>query len=269
MDKDDIELHSEEDEPLLDEPHKTFPESDAAHHSRRNYILVQLLLLCLNGAWFLFNIRGRHYHLIHSPLNYLVHDRIEAWDLTHGKPSEYTSLNRTVADAAWDKVDFGPTRGWLKVQKSDLDKINDTSVPFADGSGYLAGIEVFSQLNCLNYLRKQLYNSTYQISPADETIPAQYRIPHCIEAIRLALQCQSDVTLITQRWADGWGAPMANWKRKHQCRNFDKILEYAQENQPIISGKLVHPKLGLVKTGRLNFSPFPIGREVHFLDNAE
>ena len=37
----------------------------------------------------------------------------------------------------------------IKVQKEDLDKIGKTSIAMADGSGYLASLDVFHQLHCV------------------------------------------------------------------------------------------------------------------------
>ena len=37
----------------------------------------------------------------------------------------------------------------IRVQKEDLDKINRTSIPLADGSGYLASLDVFHQIHCV------------------------------------------------------------------------------------------------------------------------
>lgn len=39
--------------------------------------------------------------------------------------------------------------GFITVQKSDLERINETSVELNDGSGYMVGLEVFHQLHCL------------------------------------------------------------------------------------------------------------------------
>ena len=39
--------------------------------------------------------------------------------------------------------------GFIKVQKDEVDAIDDFTVPFADGSGYLVTVDVFHQLHCL------------------------------------------------------------------------------------------------------------------------
>ena len=51
----------------------------------------------------------------------------------------------------------------IRVQKSDLDKINRTSIPLADGSGYLASLDVFHQLHCV-YVRFSLFSVSLLLS---------------------------------------------------------------------------------------------------------
>ena len=46
--------------------------------------------------------------------------------------------------------------GNIKVQKDDLTSMGDLSVAFADGSGYLATVDVFHQLHCLVCLERNL-----------------------------------------------------------------------------------------------------------------
>ncbi|PVH72008.1 hypothetical protein DL98DRAFT_351932, partial [Cadophora sp. DSE1049] len=103
------------------------------------------------------------------------------------------------------------------------------------GSGYFFGMDVFHQLHCLDYLRKKttLYSHLYppeESKAEDEQIPPEFHIPHCIDSIRLSLQCHADLSLIPQRWADGWLEPWAVWTNKHMCRNFDAIRDWAQSN---------------------------------------
>jgi hypothetical protein len=89
---------------------------------------------------------------------------------------------------------------------------------------------------------------------------------HCIDSIRLSLQCHADTTLVPQRWADGWLEPWAVWTNKHMCRNFDAIRDWAVENTPYLPGQLRHPELGTVVSGRLNLSALPIWQEEYDKD---
>ena len=58
----------------------------------------------------------------------------------------FKGLPRPELDEAWNKL-LDPTA--IRVSKEDLDKINRTSVPLLDGSGYMASLDVYHQLHCL------------------------------------------------------------------------------------------------------------------------
>jgi hypothetical protein len=58
----------------------------------------------------------------------------------------FKGLPRPELDEAWNKL-LGPTA--IRVSKEVLDKINRTSVPLLDGSGYMASLDVYHQLHCL------------------------------------------------------------------------------------------------------------------------
>ena len=69
----------------------------------------------------------------------LFESQIEASNSFKGPP-------RPELDEAWNKL-LGPTS--IRVSKETLDRINRTSVPLLDGSGYMAGLDVYHQLHCL------------------------------------------------------------------------------------------------------------------------
>lgn len=276
MDDDQSQVHlltEEEKHPYLQ--HATRTKSRPWAQIQLAILVAQAALLTINLALFArfinfsatsqCSVTQRHrYEFPDIPLE--MED--VTWDLTLGRLTEYTSRNKTVADAAWDNLSIGPKQGWLKVSQAELErlgKFNVSSVSFRDGSGYLAGFELFHQLHCLNYLRKKtiLYHDQYSAMPED--VPQEHHIPHCIDALRLALQCQSEMTLITQNWVDGWLEPWADWRTQHQCRNFASIQAWAAENQPHVPGSFVHPKLGVVESGHLNLSALPINRDIRYV----
>lgn len=53
---------------------------------------------------------------------------------------------------------------------------------------------------------------------------------HCIEMLRIAIMCESDVTPITLYVPDYQDDPTPDFSTMHTCRNFDRILEYVHEN---------------------------------------
>ncbi|OJJ69570.1 hypothetical protein ASPBRDRAFT_45903 [Aspergillus brasiliensis CBS 101740] len=242
---------------------------------RRIGWVIQLLLLGINAVWAGFNAtvrgeadRGLSATTVFSPAAEVVQYRKENWDLSVDRTTPYTKVppDGTV-DYEWDQISMGGKIGFLRIQKEDLDKIGETSVELADGSGYMVGLEVFHQLHCLNYIRKFLYNSTYNIREEDENVSPDDHIPHCIDSIRLSLQCQADLTLIPFKWVSGYLEPWPDFHTTHQCKNFEKIREWAAAEQPDLRGKLVHPELGVVTTDKaLNASALPVHKgDVDFI----
>lgn len=67
-------------------------------------------------------------------------------------------------DAAWDEITY-PKGGLTRLSKDELRRINASEYAAAYteemGGGYIAGIEVFHQLHCVNMLRQATYMSYY------------------------------------------------------------------------------------------------------------
>lgn len=64
------------------------------------------------------------------------------------------------------------------MDKPKIDLMDQSSIEFSDGSGYLFGLDVFHQLHCLDFLRKKtiLYHPLYPYVEEDEDIPVAYHI---------------------------------------------------------------------------------------------
>lgn len=61
-------------------------------------------------------------------------------------------------------------------------------------------------------------------------------LDHCIDMLRQFTMCGGDVTMITHDWVEGRTEPFADFNVPHQCRNFEKILNWVDEHR-------VHSKL--------------------------
>ena len=69
----------------------------------------------------------------------------------------------------------------------------------------------------------------------------------------------ADLSLIPSRWANGWSEPWPDFSNKHQCRNFDKLRDWALEYQAnLVGGNLMHPVFGPVGGSPLNLSALPV-----------
>ncbi|KAH9890203.1 hypothetical protein F4778DRAFT_796472 [Xylariomycetidae sp. FL2044] len=211
-----------------------------------------LLLACYTAAAFvlygrstgrgidLAELEGFEYGPIRPHLKY----QREYFDLELGKPSPYAGRGPEVDDA-WLAISAPPGKvGTIKIGREDLHAMNLSSTPFADGSGYAVTISVFHQLHCLDMLRKSIISNTAN-SPL-----WQEHIDHCIDAIRLSLQCQSDTSLLTFKWLKDYPKPWPDFRSFHTCRDFGAIRKFALDRWFDASepGLVVHPEMGLFNT---------------------
>lgn len=111
------------------------------------------------------------------------------------------------------------------------------------GDGYIAGVEVFHHLHCLNVLRQALWVDDY---PPD-LVPSLFRYnspavarkhaDHCISTLHQALTCNADLTpyLLYDSTGTGAGAAREDFQATHKCKKFDQIVDWIAENGITIS----------------------------------
>ncbi|KAK0755807.1 hypothetical protein N5P37_011681 [Trichoderma harzianum] len=95
--------------------------------------------------------------------------------------------------------------------------------------GYMAGIDMFHALHCLNRLRQSFWPEYYPPSTHPNTIIHQgfaCHLEHCIDHIRQMLMCSGDMTLIPTEWTDYLERNYVNSDVPHTCRNFAKLRDW-------------------------------------------
>ncbi|KAF7548011.1 hypothetical protein G7Z17_g7345 [Cylindrodendrum hubeiense] len=153
--------------------------------------------------------------------------------------TEYMGYGADV-DKAWDHVtyDVGDQMiGNDELNRLGLDpaslKVED---PRTGKEGYRAGIQVFHQLHCLNLLRQDSYKEYYSHHGGDIEVEAEDlrgHLDHCIEILRIALMCQSDIGVYTFKYYEGFEGHWPDFSTLHTCRNFDAIRDWAFENAAV------------------------------------
>ncbi|OAL30947.1 hypothetical protein AYO20_08532 [Fonsecaea nubica] len=142
-------------------------------------------------------------------------------------------------DAAWDRI---TPEDPFPISASEVVKVGkslESSIRYPEDKGgqYAANLEVFHQLHCLNLLRKATYFEYY----ADKEIMfkttrhmIREHLDHCIDMLRISLQCTSDLTLITFN-ASTPEFPMAEYipdfYTNHRCRNFEQTLDWYNDRR--------------------------------------
>ena len=55
-------------------------------------------------------------------------------------------------------------------------------------------------------------------------------LAHCIDSLRLSLQCSSDISLLTFKWLKHSPQPWPDFRSHHTCRNWENILDWGKAN---------------------------------------
>ena len=104
--------------------------------------------------------------------------------------------------------------------------------------GYIAGVEVFHHLHCLNVVRQFAWRDRYPegLMPTllkyNSPAVARAHVDHCIETLREALTCNADLTpYLWYKYAgDGDGPAKEDFQATHKCKRFDRIVDWVKEN---------------------------------------
>ena len=214
------------------------------HQSLRTYLpwfLHGILLLCSASMLFLAkNYRhvAQSKHSSFSPALFSLDAyRTVRFNGTFDAPSPYRGAPSEDLDAAWSRV---TDIGVFGLSESNFRRINPTygesAVRLPDGrGGQKAGsLEVFHQLHCLNFLRQSTHMEYYRsrvISFQDEPETVRTHIDHCIEMLRQSIMCQSDLGVLTYNWVEVQENPWPNFNTQHQCRDFEKVLQWGKETE--------------------------------------
>lgn len=99
------------------------------------------------------------------------------------------------------------------------------------GGGYMASLEMFHQLHCLNFLRKWTYMEYYQgiddFWKEENKFHLREHTDHCIDMLRQVLMCQSDTGLVVFHWTKKVGSPSPYFSTSHRCRDPEQVLQWA------------------------------------------
>ncbi|KAG2129547.1 uncharacterized protein EDB93DRAFT_1332252 [Suillus bovinus] len=174
---------------------------------------------------------------VYSPASGAVDPIVVRLNGTLDFPSIYRGPPSPEIDAAWNRIgrDVLPTRMSLEeiLKAGEIDSPSKVKYPAEFGGGFMVSMEAPHQLHCLNFLRKSTWPEYYEpmdISFQDAPEVVRMHLDHCIEMIRQNIMCNADVTTITWYWVEGHKIPYPNFNTRHQCRDYEKILDWAVEH---------------------------------------
>ncbi|KAF2663827.1 hypothetical protein BT63DRAFT_460949 [Microthyrium microscopicum] len=138
-------------------------------------------------------------------------------------PVRYIGEPNAEVDKNWDELTWG--RYFLITEDEAKSAWGDDVGEFWDEKqgGYVAGIDMFHTLHCVDQIRKLLHAPHYNITISTNT--ALHR-DHCLEQIRQYIMCAGDLTPIPTKFYSGLGRNYVDSDYPHTCRNFQKLHDW-------------------------------------------
>lgn len=153
--------------------------------------------------------------------------------------------------------------GIIRLTQSQAARLPNKTYPYIGDDGYYIGeLAVFHQLHCLvrrlaceflcyihntltdgmaqNAIRIALAQDHYRtiLDPSDfDPVEGSYgrdHISHCLDALREAIMCASDVSVITWKWNNKAQRALGHGDVVHSCRNFEKIRDWSIEHRAVV-----------------------------------
>ncbi|KAI9683739.1 MAG: hypothetical protein M1822_005929 [Bathelium mastoideum] len=151
---------------------------------------------------------------------------------TFGLKSPYTGVGAEV-DAAWDNITDGGAIGITREQWEAVNPYHEYPVMLDRDHGtgqYLASLDVFHQLHCVDLLRKNIHREYYDKHEGSFAgAPPQViegHLEHCVETLRQTIMCHGDISLLTYNWVEGREMPYPNFNTIHTCKKWDRLTEW-------------------------------------------
>ncbi|KAJ7097046.1 hypothetical protein B0H15DRAFT_945726 [Mycena belliarum] len=174
--------------------------------------------------------------LLYSPALVAVENEVRVYNI--GFPGDLSSFqipSSPALDQMWsDLYNFGISR----ISKDEAARLpNKTHAIPGDEGYYIAELDVFHNLHCLNKVRMALdpdYYPEWRISTTNNWIPSQKNatehVSHCLDWIRQSIMCAGDTSVIVWQWEDSANASIVKGDVAHTCRNFDRLRDWGHEH---------------------------------------
>ncbi|KAJ7779872.1 hypothetical protein B0H16DRAFT_1300051 [Mycena metata] len=137
--------------------------------------------------------------------------------------SEFQGPPSPPVDDAWDKL---YQHGISRIPKNAGALLPNRTSPIPGDPGYyIAELDVYHQLHCLNTIRKALHPVYYPDWDITKGGYPREHVSHCLECIRHSIMCHSDTSVVVWQWNTALNQTSPNTSIPHTCRNFDRIQE--------------------------------------------
>ncbi|MCJ1249426.1 hypothetical protein MMC30_006650 [Trapelia coarctata] len=143
------------------------------------------------------------------------------------KKTIYEGRPTAANSAQWDRL---TSVGIVSIHEEEAARLpGGTARSAVNPNEYVVELEMFHQLHCLKALRNQLWNFEDHVEDKRTDLARQHHFDHCIDYLRQVIMCHGDVTPVTFERKEEGGLFNPHHKTVHQCRNFEKIFDWAAD----------------------------------------
>lgn len=163
-------------------------------------------------------------------------------------PSPYRNARKPdpSVDAAWESIDNIRTFTITADEVRKLGKDPELVAKFPEEYGlgpeaYVAELDIFHQIHCLNLLRNLAW-AEYDRSEDHGKKPYSelhyVHVAHCTDMLMQNIMCQGSLDVLTFNWMETQDWPFPDFFVNRQCRDFDAIVKWQDENAlPLMMGR--------------------------------
>ncbi|KAK2616237.1 hypothetical protein QQS21_000872 [Conoideocrella luteorostrata] len=145
--------------------------------------------------------------------------------------SPFRGQPRPELDEAWANVTEGHL---ILLSKEEMRSLGHATEGAAThGNSYLALVEVFHHIHCIDFIRKYIFKEHYpnwrNLGGPHEAVLGH--VDHCIDLIRQKVLCDADVGVMAYSYDPKTRLAKARTSNMHMCRNFGAIKNWAAERK--------------------------------------
>ncbi|KAG5789465.1 hypothetical protein H9Q69_011467 [Fusarium xylarioides] len=140
-------------------------------------------------------------------------------------------------DEAWEDLEIIRVFPITEAEVRRLGKDPELLVKFPQeyglgDSAYMAQIDMFHQIHCLNLLRHLAWAEYNRNGTAKKPFSDLHwiHVSHCTDILMQNLMCNGNLDIITFNWVETQSNPFPDFAVNHQCRDFDAIYEWQDKH---------------------------------------
>lgn len=157
---------------------------------------------------------------------------------TPENPSIARQIPSPELDALWLDMEILDTHVITKEDVIKLGKDPSTVARFDNdywGFGddaYMARMDVFHQIHCLNMLRKKAFSDFpgYELPPPKNFKLHWLHLGHCTDILLQNIMCNANTELLTMSWMEDQLYPYPDMSINRQCKDMNTLLKWRDEH---------------------------------------